>query len=542
MASTVFTDYQTIIASSWLNDVNTSVYTVLAAGGAVPTTPGQALGNLGGVGFTALAGGTGAGLIGYNQGSTGATNRTVQSKLQDFVSVKDFGAVGDGTTDDTAAIQSAINSGVKDIYFPAPLSFYKISTGLTVTGSGITIHGANQNTTSIKQSVAGNPIFVNSGAWNIFRDIQLDYTITPTLGAIAIDSAGSNTRISSLVVNSCYTGFSFHTGTAQMADNFQIFNYVSVGVLCQSVNDIFCSKFIINAQNVTNGALGGIRLLDKAEAIIFTDGDVLLGSYSMTTDAAAYGAGTRPAYSNFTNVFFDSSVNGVSLNNIVETEFVGCWFSNGRSGSGFAGCSINTTDSISFVSTRFFNCGAAGCLVNPTAVRTTFSECKFESNSVTAGSGVAHGLQFATNCTDFSVIGGKAHNGLFSGTQGYGIFISGGCDRFVIRDVQVNGNATGPILDGSVAGADKTIHGNIGYRTSNTGSATIAAAATTVLVNHGMAVAPRQQDIMLTRGTTNAGSTDLFASNVTATQFTINTAAAPTSAITIMWMARCSGG
>ena len=53
--------------------------------------------------------------------------------------VLDFGAVGDGVTDDTTAIQAAINSGAKNIYLPA--GTYKTSATLLVSGSGITIYG-----------------------------------------------------------------------------------------------------------------------------------------------------------------------------------------------------------------------------------------------------------------------------------------------------------------------------------------------------------------------------------------------------------------
>lgn len=87
-----------------------------------------------------LANNSGASVVGYTQGGSGASDRTVQNKLQEFVSVKDFGAVGDGNpddgtgTDDAGAIQSALDAidanGGGTVYFPSGV--YMIKSGLSV--------------------------------------------------------------------------------------------------------------------------------------------------------------------------------------------------------------------------------------------------------------------------------------------------------------------------------------------------------------------------------------------------------------------------
>jgi hypothetical protein len=67
----------------------------------------------------------------FLQAGTGATQRTALAKLRDTVSVKDFGAVGDGVADDTAAMQAAHNTG-KIVYYNA--GRYKFSRITMVTG------------------------------------------------------------------------------------------------------------------------------------------------------------------------------------------------------------------------------------------------------------------------------------------------------------------------------------------------------------------------------------------------------------------------
>lgn len=110
----------------------------------VGTTNFTAIGasaNSTGVVFTATGVGSGTGTA-YN-------SQTVQAKLQQVVSVKDFGAIGDGIANDTAAIQNAINYCTSDVNNPKTLFFpagdYKITSGFnTITCKNFVIEGAGR--------------------------------------------------------------------------------------------------------------------------------------------------------------------------------------------------------------------------------------------------------------------------------------------------------------------------------------------------------------------------------------------------------------
>ncbi len=66
-------------------------------------------------------------------------------KLKSSFNVQTFGAKGDGTTDDTTAIQTAINAaeaaGGGTVSFPWPSVTYKITSALTVTSPGVLLQG-----------------------------------------------------------------------------------------------------------------------------------------------------------------------------------------------------------------------------------------------------------------------------------------------------------------------------------------------------------------------------------------------------------------
>lgn len=178
--------------------------------------------------------------VAFTQSGTGAVGRTVDSKLKDTVSVKDFGAVGDGTTDDTAAIQAAItavDSGT--VFFPK--GTYKTTAKLfTAYGKNIKLQGSlvygqtsitayhsdhvfQYNYTVLIDGIGffRNSAYIASAKTALKSGIHSD----DTGGAI---NGAAYTSITNCVSNDHYVGIRMH-GTHQFAQN-NTCNNCSIGI------------------------------------------------------------------------------------------------------------------------------------------------------------------------------------------------------------------------------------------------------------------------------------------------------------------------
>lgn len=113
--------------------------------------------------------------ISYTATFPGASAQTVQTKLEQYVSVKDFGAVGDGVADDSAAVQAAVNYCLSQ----TPASTLVI-TGNCRLGSSVNINRLVDSTTAPFRIIGGSDGsgFYTSGNVTMF-DTTLPVTTAP---------------------------------------------------------------------------------------------------------------------------------------------------------------------------------------------------------------------------------------------------------------------------------------------------------------------------------------------------------------------------
>jgi len=120
----------------------------------------------------------------YLPAGTGAVATNVQSKLREWVSVRDFGAVGDGVEDDTVAIQTAFDAAPAGGGVMFPPGDYAISAAIVPPRSYVQVYGGGLP--KIIQQTADTRIFsVNSRTGMVFSGLRFSGAAGATSDASA---------------------------------------------------------------------------------------------------------------------------------------------------------------------------------------------------------------------------------------------------------------------------------------------------------------------------------------------------------------------
>jgi len=264
----------------------------------------------GGSNLTDIRGTDGA----FGTGWDGDTHAPEKDDVYDVMreqrfSVKDHGATGDGTTDDTAAIQAAIDAGGEGstIYFPRPSVNYKIVGTLDADNNYQSFVGENQVDTLINGNTSNDPV---------------------------IEVTGSDCRIENLRVASGVVGIKIGTvGTkanSPILYNVTTKNCTQAGILVVNSNNgrvLACGSsadeiglHVTDDTSDTNGwFVWGYRAISGGGAGKAKDTGVLIegddGDYVVTTeDFTNYGVYIgSSAIKNIVRVYDDNS--GVSAHN-----------------------------------------------------------------------------------------------------------------------------------------------------------------------------------------------------------------------------------
>lgn len=164
-----------------------------------------------------LAASSGSSLVGFIQSGAGSVSSTVQAKLRESVSVKDFGAVGDGTTNDTAAFVLAFVSGSTHRTIEIPAGTYLLTQELYL-GIYKRLKGAGRDVSTLKFNMTaanGAALLVDQYCSIEGLTIQnVGTNITTSIGICSYTPTVSNGWANGALKDCKIQGFGYGIGSA----------------------------------------------------------------------------------------------------------------------------------------------------------------------------------------------------------------------------------------------------------------------------------------------------------------------------------------
>lgn len=356
------------------------------------------------------------------------------------VHVADFGAVGDGVTDDTVAIQAAINSitqfTVGEIVFD-PAKSYLVTDTVSTNGRSLFING-NKAALKIDANFTGTYVLEVTTT----NCTVVDFSVSKATAVVAdgaIKVSGTRHRFDRVNVNDGTWSKCFHLVDVKESafSNIRIDNDPAT-----KTGDIFYLDYSVN-NTITNSMLGfcsravylsGLNhptFSYKSEGLTFTDNIVVYAGRAIQADAV-------------TSLHVDNCVldfckiQGVGVSNGNSLFVSNTWIANEASSTSFAGVVCGTGFSRVSAHNNVFFGNATGAGQDAFSSNATYA--KFSSNHI-------NGLNFGTI--------NQATSYLFGNTkEGSGTSASGTAGQFEISGSELifGGNASLSLGDGVLPG------------------------------------------------------------------------------------------
>lgn len=417
-------------------------------------------------------------------------------------------AKGDGASDDTTAIQAALDyikaAGGGRLHLPR--GTYVISSALDITGSSnLQVLGAGPDASIIKTNSATAHVFTDTGTswWRTFRDFTITASVTRTAGSYFNLAGERRALFERIRMTEHFNGFNLAGFEQTELRSCSITNPSGAGaaircgtpgVAGQGANLLINSCFLRGNDDVTQNAPTG------SYGIVASDVDAVWG---MNTDIGAFvlndlliNPNTRSANHYFTQCYFDATKTGDGVlmqgtGTKQQITFAACWFASaGKLTSGNAeACNVRaynqgTYQDILFSGCRVYNASGSGVLLEMPGADFTFTGCDFYANGALAATN-RYGLWWvpASVATVGPVISGCKFGGGNSP-----------------NDMKFDGNARNHTVTGcySVSGISDASGGGKYAGNLDTAAASTVASATTITIS------PTQSYVDIS-GTTNIG-------------------------------------
>jgi len=416
-----------------------------------------------------------------------------------MVNVKDYGAKGDGTTNDYQAFVAALGSGVKTIFIP-PGTYYidnyfyvPASTTLLGSGMGVTIlkHGVNVPLTGVDFISLGNRVAL--GAYSNIENLTIDGNWPLTDG---------------------FQNFEISANYKSVIRNVEIKNFtmrgINVGSFGQDCRVLNCVITGIGDANAYPDQGDGIwGLTASAGSLlrgVLIDGCVI----SNMKNSAIFASGTGLTISNnliYGNHCQTAPVGGGQVA-VGSATIVG--------NSIIDGCSAATTGieengSSSIIGNKISNNQSYGVFIQNNGHSNVYGN-EIKNNAL-------GGVVVAPNVSSFTIVGNDITADL-GASQAYGVLVAAGSsNNYVVTGNKITGN-TNSFYD-SGTGTSKVISGNLdGYAVFSSSIATTATSGPVNIASSGVF-----QDVLsipVSTGTYQmSGSATFFVNGATVTAFSI---------------------